>query len=169
MCISAGTRRTYSYHIAQVRRLCGLLNAHSLPASLATIRQVSSAVNNASTFRGWLSAWRQLHLLARLPWAGDGDMFLRAVRLGLAKSCRSPPTRRWMRKSRLLQLLKSCIQNQLYLEAAAAALAYTFGLRIPSELLGQADCKLFRVSRQTISYGQIKRKGQLQLRTLRRP
>ena len=84
---NAGVRpssaNTYDSHLRGVDFVCGVLDESPLPASLATIRRVSSVVGNPSTLRGWLAAWRRLHLIARLPWPGDRDPFLLAVRAGL--------------------------------------------------------------------------------------
>ena len=72
-----------------------------------------------------------------------------------------------MRRHRLLQVLKRCICEHMYLEAAAAALAYIFGLRVPSELLMQAHSSIFRLRGSSkILYGPIRRKGKQQLCTL---
>jgi hypothetical protein len=109
-----GTRTTYSSHFFQIRQACRMLGASPLPASLDTVRRVASVVNNPSTLRGWLSAWRQFHIQARRDWAGDGDAFLRAARLGLAKSAPPPLPRRRLRKPRLLALLRYCIKQKLW-------------------------------------------------------
>ena len=48
-------------------------------------------------------------------------------------------------------------------------LAYTFGLRVPSELVGQSRRDLFQFTSGSISYGPIRRKGQLHPQVLSRP
>ena len=146
-----------------------LLGEQWLPASYVTIRRVTSIVNNPSTLRGWLAAWRHLHVMASLPWLGDGDLFLRAVRIGLVKHMGPAPMRKRMRASRLLALLQHFINHDLMLEATAAALAYIFALRIPSELLAQAEGQRFVLKRANrIEYGPIRRKGQWKSTTLSR-
>ena len=74
-------------------------------------------------------------MVGRIAWAGDGDAHLYAARIGLTRFVGAPPPRHRMRRRRLLQILRASIQRDLMLEGAAAALAYIFGLRIPSELL----------------------------------
>ena len=56
--VTEGTGRTYDSHLNQVRWACELLDAAICPADLETIRRVAGIVNNASTLRGWLGAWR---------------------------------------------------------------------------------------------------------------
>ena len=141
--IGPATANTYASHFRQIRFACLLLKQSAVPATLSTIRRVSSVVNHPSTLRGWLAAWRHIHLLGHHTWAGDGDSFLRAVRLGLVKSMGPPILRKRMRKPRLLRVLHTCVRSKLFLEGAAAALAYVFCLRVPSELLRQAECDHF--------------------------
>ena len=137
-----------------------------MPATLPTLRRVSSIVNNPSTLRGWLAAWRQVHVLTDRNWQGDSDQFLRSVRLGLVKSLGPMPLKQRMRATRLTRVLRSCVRRGLFLEAAAAAISYVFALRVPSELLKQAQCDLFNVSATRISYGPLHRKGHLHKSTL---
>ena len=167
--IAESTGHTYDSHLNQVRWACELLEAPVCPASLDTIRRVSAVVNNPSTMRGWLGGWRQLHIMGRCRWEGDADPHLLAARTGLAKQRGPPPERKRMRRHRLLRILDRCIQSHMYIEAAAAALAYIFGLRVPSELLLQAHASLFACKgRARITYGPIRRKGKRQLSTLSR-
>jgi hypothetical protein len=57
----------------------------------------------------------------------------------------------------------------MFLEGAAAALAYIFGLRVPSELLAQAHSSMFKPKgRSRITYGPIRRKGKRHLSDLSR-
>lgn len=159
--IAQSSGRTYSSHLTQIRRVCGLLQAQVCPADISTIRRVSAVVNHPSTLRGWLSAWRHLHILARHPWRGDGDPHLYAARAGLARHTEPPPVRRRMRGQRLLRTLRPCVQAGHYFEAAAAALAYIYGLRVPSELLRQARSDMFRCRGHRITYGPVRRKGKV--------
>ena len=130
------------------------------------IRRVSAVVNNPSTLRGWLSAWLQLHILSQATWAGDGDAQLYAARAGLSRQVGPIPPRGRMRRHSLCPILKLCIERDHLLEGAAAALAYTFSLRVPSELLQQAQSCLFIRRARRISYGPIRRKGKSVLSTL---
>jgi hypothetical protein len=157
--VAQSTGKTYDSHLNQVRWACDLLCAPLCPTTLATVRRVAAIVNNTSTLRGWLSAWRQLHIMARTSWPGDGDSFLLAARLGLAKLNGPPPLRKRMRRARILLVLKSCVERNMHLEGAAVALAYIFGLRVPSELLRQATTGAFVLhGARKISFGPIKRK-----------
>ena len=164
--IAHGTGVTYDSHLNQIRRMCSLLGSRIVPADLTTVRRVSSVVNNPSTLRGWLGAWRQLHVQARVPWPGDGDPFLRAVRLGLTKTFGPPPERRGKRRCRLVQVLRGCVARHLYLEGAVCALACTYALRVPSELLRQESLSLFQDRGDRIAYGPIRRKAKLHECTL---
>ena len=166
--IAESTGRTYDSHLNQVREACELLNASVCPASLDTIRRVSAVVNNASTLRGWLAAWRQLHIMARCRWPGDSDPHLLAARAGLSRYRGPAPPRKRMRRHRLLFVVKRCIDHKMFLEGAVAVLAYVFGLRVPSELLRQAQTNMFAIRGNKICYGPIRRKGKQQLSTLKR-
>ena len=81
--VAPSTAETYDSHLRQIRRACLALDVCPLPATLETIRCVSSIVSHPSTLRGWLAAWRRLHCTARQAWAGDRDPFLLAIRMGL--------------------------------------------------------------------------------------
>ena len=52
--------------------------------------------------------------------------------------------------------------------AAVIALAYVYGLRVPSELLKQSSASLWQISANTISYGPIAHKHRTQAVNLRR-
>ena len=167
--LSEGSSHSYHSHLNQIRHACELLCEDWLPAALHTIRRVTSVVNNPSTLRGWLAAWRYVHIVAGATWLGDGDLFLRAVRLGLLRHVGPPPMRMRMQAPRLIKVLRYCINNDLTLVGAAAALAYIFALRVPSELLRQAGVTLFTTAdSRRIQYGPIRRKGQPRLTTLTR-
>lgn len=162
------TACTYDSHLLQVGRACEALGESPLPASLATIRRVTSVVGHPSTLRGWLAAWRRLHCRARVPWAGDRDPFLVAVRTGMRKALGPPPVRMRCRKDLLRKLLRLAARHARWEVGAFAVLCYTFGLRAPSELVRQATAASFSVATARVSYGPIQRKGQEHLQTLTR-
>jgi hypothetical protein len=56
----------------------------------------------------------------------------------------------------------------MFIVGAFAVLAYTLGLRVPSELFKQATKEKFVVHSHQIQYGLIRRKGKQQLHTLSR-
>ena len=96
-----------------------------LPAELDTIRRVTSVVNDPSTLRGWLAAWRLLHVCARFPWMGDRDPCLVAIRTGLHKRLGPLPLKRRCRKHLLRNVLRSAARKQLWEVGALAVLAHT--------------------------------------------
>ena len=169
---NAGVRpssaNTYDSHLRGVEFVCGVLAEAPLPASLATIRRVSSVVGNPSTLRGWLAAWRRLHLIARLPWAGDRDPFLLAVRAGLRHNIGPTPPKKRCRRGTVRRLAAAATQQHLWEVGAFCVLAYIFALRVPSELVRQAKPSLFNCKGARIAYGPIQRKGKSDLQTLRR-
>ena len=73
-----------------------------------------------------------------------------------------------MRKPMLILVLKACIKRGLKLEACAAALAYIFALRVPSELLRQTEARHFSISANRIRYGPICRKSSVTMVSLTR-
>lgn len=139
-----------------------------LPATLDTIRRVTSVVDNPSILRGWLSAWRRLHCIARSAWAGDKDPFLVAIHSGLRLSLGPPSPRHGCRKSLLRRALVAAARDHKWVVGAFAVIAYTFGLRSPSELVRQAQGHLFSAKVSIIYFGPITRKGQALSQTLSR-
>ena len=107
--VTESTARTYHSHLNQIRAACELLGVTVCPATILTIRRASAIVNNPSTLRGWLSAWRQLHILARVLWVGDSDPHLYAARAGLTRQIGPAPARGRMRKHRLKQVLQKTV------------------------------------------------------------
>jgi hypothetical protein len=158
--VADSTRKTYASHLLQIERSCKLLSACGLPATLQTIRRVTSIVNDPSTLRGWLAAWRILHISARIPWAGDHDPALLAIRTGLHKQLGPAPVRRRCRKGLLRKVLYLAARRHLWEVGAFMVTAYTVGLRVPSELLKQASAGKFDISTPgQLSYGPMHRKG----------
>ena len=166
--VQESSSTTYDSHLRQIHRICRILGEPAFPASLGTIRRVSSVVGHPSTLRGWLAAWRRLHNSARLAWAADRDPFLTAVQAGLRRHLGPAPPRARCRRSLLRKILIAAAGAGSWEIGGFAVLAYTFGLRVPSELIAQATKQLFSVEPGQISYGPIRRKGQFQLQTLRR-
>ena len=89
-----GTARTYHSHLNQIRSACRLLGEDFLPAELYVIKRITSLVNNPVTLRGWLAAWRHIHVMANRAWLGDNDVFLHAIRTGLLKHVGPSPMRK---------------------------------------------------------------------------
>jgi len=166
--VAPSTAATYDSHLRQIQRTCRILGECGLPAHIYTIRRVTSVVGHPATLRGWLAAWRRLHCTARLPWAGDRDPTLIAIRVGLRHSLGPAPVRQRCRKQLLRRLLQAAVHKGEWEAGAFAVICYTFGLRAPSELVGQAARPLFVCKSDRISYGPIKRKGQEQPQTLTR-
>jgi hypothetical protein len=166
--VRESTAHMYNSHLRQIFRVCELLHACGLPASLATIRRVSSAVGNPSTLRRWLAAWRRLHCVARLRWEGDGDPFLLAVRTGLRQTLGPQLPKKRCQKQLLRTILQEAAARHWWEVGGLAVLAYTFGLRVPSELMRQAKAELFVCRGNRIVYGPIRRKGKQELQTLKR-
>jgi hypothetical protein len=166
--VQPATARTYDSHLRQIEKVCATLDESPLPASLDTIRRVTAVIGNPATMRGWLAAWRRLHMVARLLWAGDRDPYLIAIRAGLRRTIGPPPPRLRCRRSLLRRLLAHAAQRGFWHEGAFAALSYYYGLRAPSELVRQATAAAFRCEGRRITYGPIRRKGKDQSQMLRR-
>ena len=166
--VQESSARTYDAHLRGVEVVCGLLGECAFPAKLETIRRVSSVVGNPTTLRGWLAAWRRLHCVVRLPWAGDRDPFLISVRTGLRRCIGPTPPKKRCRKGLLRRLATAAVQRQWWSAGAFCVLAYTFGLRPPSELMRQASAELFWDAGPHIAYGPIRCKGQPHPQTLKR-
>ena len=152
----------------QIASVCDILGASSLPATVETIRRVSSVVGHPSTLRGWLAAWRHAHTLARLHWPADRDPLLRSIHAGLQRSLGPVAPKKRCRQPMLRRLLQQAVACEWWDEGAFAVIAYTFGLRVPSELLRQAKASLFVFQDGRILYGPISRKGQSTKQTLMR-
>ena len=130
-----------------------------VPADLILVRRVSALVNHESTLRGWLAAWKDLHVLSGKPWVGDRDAYLKAVRAGTAKA--APPRKAKKRLRR--DLLRSCLQEAVkkgdFEIGAGLNLAYAFGLRVPSELLAQACEARLEEGEDELRITGLRRKG----------
>ena len=60
--LQTSTVTTYTSHLRLVYAFCKMLNAQPLPAERRTVLRFMALFNNASTIRGALAAWRQVHL-----------------------------------------------------------------------------------------------------------
>ena len=76
---------TYALHLRMISWSCELIGHDPLGCMVAQIRRVVAVCSCASTQWGWLSAWAMLHQLAGYGWAGDDDIILRGLRLGMVK------------------------------------------------------------------------------------
>ena len=133
---SEGTHRTYDSHLNMVEWSCQVLGADTIPASIMTIQRVCSIVNDASTLRGWLAAWKLAHDVVGVTWAGDADPRLRLVRSGTARLAPPSRPRKRARLPQVLAMVRWSLQHNCRrwtLWAAMAALSYVFGFRVPSE------------------------------------
>eukprot|EP00973_Karenia_brevis_P042586 5895725-Karenia_brevis.AAC.1 len=80
--ILQSSARTYASHLRMILWASKFLDLVPLPADMECIRLVATCVNNSSTLRGWLAAWRLAHLISGHTWKGDNDEKLKAIRLG---------------------------------------------------------------------------------------
>ena len=159
MCkIAASSTDTYASHLRMIGWACELFGHDPLGCSVQQIRRVAAVCASASTQRGWLSAWAMSHQIAGRPWAGDDDIILRGLRLGTLK-CQVPrfPRNRIDRKM-VRSLLKRAVSAGKLWWAAILILAYSFLLRMPSELFAQFRRELLAVHGGRFVYGPIRRK-----------
>ena len=135
--LAEGSCVTYASHIKLVLRFCLVLNAVPLPAARPTVLRFIGLFNNAKTLRGALAAWRQVHIRCHCPWPLEGDVFASMLQRAVRRSMASRPPRGALRKPQVIQLVLHAVdKGGRWLDIAAiAALAYVFGLRVPSELL----------------------------------
>ena len=158
---------TYTSHTKLVLKFCLMLRAVPLPAERSTVLRFIGLFNNAKTLRGALAAWRQVHIRCHVHWVLEGDVFCsmlqRAVR-------RSMAARFSLRKPEAIRLVLHAVEKggQWLGIAAIIALAYVFGLRVPSELLRQSRADLWWLGAHAIHYGPIGRKHRHQPVTLMR-
>lgn len=167
--VAPSTAGTYNSHLLQIQSVCRFLNVVALPADLSSIRLVTAVVSHPSTLRGWLAAWRRLHAMARLPWEGDHDPILVAIQSGLRRTLAPGRPKCRCRRALLRRILLLAAAQQQWHVGAFAVLAYTFGLRAPSELVRQARGSVFDLSKPgRIFYGPITRKGKSEQQLLMR-
>lgn len=92
--------------------------------------------------------------------------FLGSHSAWISKKHSTAPARLRCRRAILRRVLSRAAELGLWSTWCFVVLAYMFGLRVPSELIRQARKSLFCRSETRISYGPIRRKGQLELQTL---
>ena len=159
LAVQDATLQTYFSHLNMVERACRVFGGALCPARIEEIRQVSMVCHNPNTLKGWLAAWRRLHLQQGLAWAGDGDSVLAATRLGTARSLPTPPAKKRIRRPLLRKLLQAAVKAGELEMGSAFCLSYVFGLRVPSELLRQGFRCQWSWDAKTIRVSGLKRKG----------
>ena len=85
------THTTYSSHLRMIGWACDIIQEIPMPAKLVTIQRVSCSINDPSTLRGWLAAWKKAHDLLGIYWQGDMDPRLKMARAGTSRL--APPAR----------------------------------------------------------------------------
>lgn len=166
--IGPGSGPTYASHQRMIEWACTLLGAAPVPASVHLVRRVAALVNSPSTLRGWLAAWRDLHIQRDLPWVGDSDPLLRRMRTGTQKLAPPQPQKRRLRRGLLRSVLQVAARREEFQLGAAILFAYLFGLRVPSELLAQVSWARLRVSTSQLTIVGLKRKAKSELSDLTR-
>lgn len=167
-----GTHTTYRSHLNMIDWACRVINSDPLPATLSTIHRISVIVNDATTLRGWLAAWKLAHDCVGWPWKGDLDPRLRAARLGTMRLMPPKLEERRARMAHTVMLVKWALrrnERRWKLWGGIAAMSYVFGFRIPSEVLRQwktqaAGGASFRIVKgdggeTIVKYGPYVRKG----------
>ena len=94
-----GTHNTYASHVNMIGWACKILKADQMPARLLTIQRVTGVVNDPSTLRGWLAAWKLAHDIIGHPWLGDIDPRLRMDRVGVGRLAPPAQPRKRARRS----------------------------------------------------------------------
>ena len=166
--VASATSDAYASHVRMIQWACDILQLRALPAQLSTISRVAAVVNNHNTLRAWLAAWRDWHIRARLPWAGDGDPYLRMIRRGTERL--APPEVPKGRVRFLLwrRLLKLAATKGLIEFGTLCNLAYVFAARVPSELLRQCTWGKLSISSGALLWQGVCRKGKPRPSDLRR-
>ena len=147
---------------------CRIIQAAVIPAHISTLQRVAGVVNDASTLRGWLAAWKLAHDVLGDPWVGDMDPRLRLARIGTQRLAPPPRPRKCAHLQDTVQIVTwafSTNSRRWTLWAGLAAVAYAFGFRVPSELLGQwgvgpNPARFVLLSSREVRYGPYKRKAQ---------
>ena len=119
---------------------CKIIHADPIPTKLITIQRVSAVVNDPSTLRGWLAAWKLAHDTLGHIWRGDMDPRLRLARIGVGRLAPPAQMRKRARRGDALRMVQYAVSQNTRrwtLWAGMAAMAYVFGFRVPSELLKQ--------------------------------
>ena len=158
----------YYSHINMLQWACSVFECPICPASVQNIRRVALVCNNPSTLRGWLAAWRRLHIQRGFTWEGDNDAVLKAVRVGTLKAAPLGPPKRRVRRPLLRKLLRAAISSGRMWIGAMLNLGYIFALRMPSELFRQGRRSQFLLSARSIRIVNLKRKHKRSLCELAR-
>ena len=166
--VGPGSGPTYASHQRMIEWACSLFGAPPVPAPTRLVRRVAALVNSPSTLRGWLAAWRDVHIQRDVPWVGDVDPLLRRMRVGTGKAAPPPPEKKRLRLPHLRKVLQSAASRGEFRLGAAILIAYMFGLRVPSELLAQVVWGKLRRGRQDLTIVGLKRKGKPALSNLTR-
>jgi hypothetical protein len=144
------TSATYFSFINMLQWACSVFECEVCPAHLQSIRRVALVCNNPSTLRGWLAAWRRLHMQRGHPWEGDKDAVLKAIRIGTLKATPVGPPKRRVRRPLLRKLLQTAIRSNRFWIGAMLNIGYIFALRMPSELFRQGKRSQFQVGSKSI-------------------
>ena len=157
--VGPGSGTTYASHQRMIEWACGLFGMPPVPASPQLVRRVAALVNAPATLRGWLAAWRDLHIQRNLPWAGDADPLLRRIRASVQKAAPPPPPKKRLQIKLLRKVVRAAARRGEFRLGGAILFAYLFGLRVPSELLAQIVWSKFHVQARQITIAGLKRKG----------
>ena len=157
--VSQGTGITYSSHQRMIHWACSLFGEAPAPASEQLIRRVTCLVNSHSTLRGWLAAWKDMHTQRGMRWAGDDDQYLTRMRKGVQRLAPPVPTKKRLRRRLLREVLRAAVRLGDLRMGAAILIAYLFGLRVPSELLGQLRPSMLRSSNGSLTIQNLRRKA----------
>ena len=157
--VGPGSGATYASHQRMIEWACGLFGASPVPAPAQLIRRVAALVNAPSTMRGWLAAWRDLHIQQNLTRVGDADPLLRRIRIGAQKYAPPPPPKKRLRVNLLRKVVVSAARRGEFRLGGAILIAYLFGLRVPSELIAQIVWSKLRVQDLDLSIVGLRRKG----------
>lgn len=168
---SENTHATYGSHLNMIGWACEIIGCQPLPASISTIQRVICVVNDATTVRGWLAAWKLAHTLLGLDWAGDLDPRFRLIKQGMLRMSPPPLPNKRARAGDVISMVKWALSQdsrRWVLWGGMAALSYVYGFRVRSELLQQWRTigAQFTLSsndgnKTAVSYGPYRRKGKV--------
>ena len=158
--VAGGSCTTYQSHVRLILQFCLLLGASPLPAERPTVLRFIGLFNNSRTLRGALAAGRQLRIRSHTPWVLEGDVFCGMLQRAVRQSMAPRAPLQALREPLAARLVFKAVEKGCrWLEVAAiAALAYVFGLRVPSELLRQSRVDWLSYDDTAIHYGPIGRK-----------
>ena len=166
--LAHSSRGTYASHCRVIDWACSIVGESPVPASTVLISRIASVVNHPSTLRGWLAAWRDWHIACGEKWQGDQDHYLRKIRKGTERLTPQLSERGRLRFQLWAKVIRASASFGWIEFGALCNLSYLFALRVPSELLSQCTKAKLRMSRNSLQYGPIRRKGKLHPSTLTR-